>query len=56
MSGPFHVQKAYPYRAMEIWSEKTGTFTVNGHHLNHYIASDLIDPQWHLKISQANDL
>ena len=29
-SGPFMVSKVYPYGAMEIYSEATGSFKING--------------------------
>jgi len=35
-SGPFQVRKVYPYRAIEIFSEKTRPFTVNGQRLKIY--------------------
>ena len=41
-SGPFKVLQAFPYDAVEIWSEKTGTFKVNGQRLKPYFAGDQI--------------
>ena len=35
-SGPFHVRTVYPYGAVEIFSEETGSFTVNGQRLKIY--------------------
>ena len=35
-SGPFQVQRVYPYGAIEIWSERTGAFKVNGQRLKLY--------------------
>jgi hypothetical protein len=42
-SGPFHVRKVYPFGAVEIWSEKTGTFKVNGQRLKIYRASEEVE-------------
>jgi len=39
-SGPFRVQKVYPYGAFDIGSEATGEFKVNGQRLKHYIAGE----------------
>ncbi|XP_039687849.1 uncharacterized protein [Medicago truncatula] len=35
-SGPFKVRTVYPYGAIEIFSEETGSFTVNGQRLKIY--------------------
>ncbi|XP_021774671.1 uncharacterized protein LOC110738585 [Chenopodium quinoa] len=35
-SGPFQVRKVFPYDSVEIWSEATGSFKVNGQRLKHY--------------------
>ncbi|XP_039683860.1 uncharacterized protein [Medicago truncatula] len=35
-SGPFQVRTVYPYGAIEIFSEETGSFTVNGQRLKIY--------------------
>ncbi|XP_057522604.1 uncharacterized protein LOC130802615 [Amaranthus tricolor] len=37
-SVPFHVTKVFPYGFVEIWSEGSGTFKVNGQSLKHYRA------------------
>lgn len=39
-SGPFQVRQVYPHGAVEIWSEKTGSFKVNGQRLKHYLAGE----------------
>ena len=36
-SGPFQVRKVHPHGAIEIWSEETGQFKVNGQRLKKYI-------------------
>jgi len=41
-TGPYRVSKVFPYGAIEIWSEKSGNFKVNGHRLKHYITGDPI--------------
>jgi Integrase core domain/Integrase zinc binding domain len=35
-SGPFQVQRVFPHGAVEIWSERTGSFKVNGQRLKVY--------------------
>ena len=42
-SGPFHVAKVLPNGAVEIWSESTGTFTVNGQSLKLYLVGQPIE-------------
>lgn len=37
-SGPFGVKRVTPHKAMELWSESTGLFIVNGKILKHYIS------------------
>ena len=37
-SGPFRVVKVYSFGAVDIWSEESGTFKVNGQRLKRYIA------------------
>ena len=37
-SGPFQVEKVYPFGAVDIWSTESGTFKVNGQRLKHYVA------------------
>ena len=37
-SGSFHVTKVFPYGSVEVWSEGSGTFKVNGQRLKHYRA------------------
>jgi hypothetical protein len=32
----------FPFGAVEIWSEKTGTFKVNGQRLKHYFHGESI--------------
>ncbi|KAJ9180664.1 hypothetical protein P3X46_008878 [Hevea brasiliensis] len=41
-TGPYRVSKVFPYGDIEIWSEKSGNFKVNGHRLKHYITGDPI--------------
>ncbi|XP_038976654.1 uncharacterized protein LOC113463578 [Phoenix dactylifera] len=41
-SGPFTVTKVYPYGAVEVRSEVTGAFKVNGQRLKPYLASNVI--------------
>ena len=40
--GPFTVLKVYPYKAVEIGIDVTGSFKVNGSRLKPYITSELI--------------
>jgi hypothetical protein len=37
-SESFLVRKVYPFRAVDIWSEKSREFKVNGYRLKHYMA------------------
>ena len=39
-SGPFEVTKVFDYGAIEIWSEKTGAFKVNGQRLKHFMCNE----------------
>jgi Reverse transcriptase (RNA-dependent DNA polymerase) len=41
-SGPFQVKKVFPFGAVEIWSEKTGIFKVNGQGLKQYFHGEPI--------------
>ncbi|XP_038979869.1 uncharacterized protein LOC120109989 [Phoenix dactylifera] len=41
-SGPFTVTKMYPYGAVEVRSEVTGAFKVNGQRLKPYLASNAV--------------
>ena len=42
-SGPFQVSKVFPYGAIEVWSDATGSFKVNGQRLKHYITDEPIE-------------
>ena len=42
-SGPFKVTKVLSSGAVEIWSESSGSFTVNGQRLKPYIVGQAID-------------
>jgi len=42
-SGPFQVHKVYPYEAVEIFSDKTETFKVNGQRLKVYNVGKTIE-------------
>jgi len=42
-SGTFKVMKVYPYGAIDIGTEATGTFKVNGSRLKHYLVGELIE-------------
>jgi len=35
-SGPYKVSKVFDHGAIEIWSERTGAFKVNGQRLKHF--------------------
>jgi len=50
-SGPFQVRKVYPYAAIEIFSEKTGPFIVNGQRLKVCSAGEAVEERtiWDLK-------
>ena len=41
--GPFKVLKVYPYGAIEMGNETTGSFKVNGSRLKHYIAGEPLE-------------
>ena len=42
-SGPFKVLKVYPYGAIEVGTETTSSFKVNGALLKHYIAREPLE-------------
>ncbi|XP_078166211.1 uncharacterized protein LOC144560859 [Carex rostrata] len=42
-SGPFQVRHVSPYGAVEVWSESSGAFKVNGQRLKHYIAGEPVE-------------
>ena len=42
-SGPFKVLQQMPHGAVEIWSEKTGAFKVNGKRLKPYLLGTPIE-------------
>jgi len=42
-SGPFQVRKVYPYGAVEIFSDKTGAFKINGQRLKVYNAGETVE-------------
>jgi len=42
-SGPFKVMKLYPCGAIDIGTEATGTFKVNGSRLKHYLVGEPIE-------------
>jgi hypothetical protein len=44
-SGPFTVRTVYPYGAIEIFSEKTGPFKVNGQRLKIYNAGEVVEEE-----------
>jgi len=41
--GPFQVANVLPNGALEVWSESTGTFTVNGQRLKPYLVGQPIE-------------
>ncbi|XP_057246700.1 uncharacterized protein LOC130589453 [Beta vulgaris subsp. vulgaris] len=42
-SGPFKIFKVFPYGSVEIWSEATGSFKINGQRLKHYREGEPIE-------------
>ena len=42
-SGPFKVKKVYSYGAIDIGTEATSTFKVNGSRLKHYLVGEPIE-------------
>ena len=50
-SGPFQVQHVYPYGAIEIWSEETGAFKVNGQRLKIYNPGMVREGPWEAQLS-----
>ncbi|KAJ9177005.1 hypothetical protein P3X46_012261, partial [Hevea brasiliensis] len=55
-TGPYRVSKVFPYGAIEIWSEKSGNFKVNGHRLKHYITGNPIKGASCYKLSHPSPL
>lgn len=53
-SGPFQIKKIFPYGAVEIWSEDSGTFKVNGQRLKRYIMDELIEKRALLPLLNPN--
>ncbi|XP_021646536.2 uncharacterized protein LOC110639767 [Hevea brasiliensis] len=45
-SRPFKVAKIFPHRAVEIWSEISGTFKVNGQRLKPYFSGDTLEKRF----------
>jgi len=41
--GPFKVINVYPYRVIDVGTETTGTFKVNGSRLKHYLVAEPIE-------------
>lgn len=41
-SGPFTVTRVFPYGVVEVHSEATGAFKVNGQHLKPYLTGDVV--------------
>lgn len=41
--GPFRVTKVFPYGLVEVTSEVSGLFKVNGRHLKQYVTGDPIE-------------
>jgi hypothetical protein len=52
-TGPYRVQKVFDHGAVEIWSERTGAFTVNGHRLKHYRRDESIEEEIAISLSNA---
>jgi hypothetical protein len=42
-SGPFKVLRAFSYGVVEIFSENSGAFKVNGQRLKYYLAGDPLE-------------
>ena len=51
--GPYQVQRVFPHGAIEIWSEKTGAFKVNGQRLKLYISGDQVGVIEGLSLAEA---
>ena len=51
-SGPFQVRNILPYRTIEIFSEKIGSFKVNGHRLKIYNAGEAVEEQATLSLQE----
>jgi hypothetical protein len=43
----------FDHGAVEIWSERTGAFTVNGHRLKHYRHDEPIEEEVNVSLSNA---
>ena len=53
-SGPFQVIKVYLHGAIEVWSENSGAFKVNGQRLKHYINGEPIEGKQVQLLSDPN--
>ena len=53
-SGPFIVTKVYPYGAIEVFSENSGLFKVNGQRLKHYFEGESVPEGVSYSLSSAH--
>ena len=53
-TGPYQVQEVFPHGTIEIWSEKTRAFKVNGQRLKLYIAENQVGIGEHLSLAEAH--
>lgn len=53
-SGPFVIKSVTPYGAVEVWSKSTGSFTINGQRLNHYVTGDVVVQGMHLVLNEPS--
>jgi hypothetical protein len=52
-TGPYQVQKIFDHGAVEIWSERTGAFTLNGHIVKHYRRDEPFEEGVNVSLSNA---
>ena len=55
-SEPFKVIMAFPHGAVEVWSEISGAFKMNGQHLKSYIIGELIKKMCNSRASSRCEL
>lgn len=52
--GPFVAKNVKPYGAIEVWSESTGSFTVNRQCLKHYATGYALEQGMHLVLKETS--
>lgn len=52
--GPFVLKSVKPNGAVEVWSETTRSFTVNGQRSKHYIIGDVVEKGLYLVLKESS--